>query len=113
MSFPVVLALIENMTVEDVEPSSADDTPLSEKLDRLSALHGEIAWPESVTTVMAELGAATGRMARLLECVSGDVSPLPAQAVEVSPPPAGRRHKQPSSDPVNEPHGSGASAKTA
>lgn len=112
MNSPVDLTRIVNRAVEDVEAAPAGDISLSEKLDRLAARHGEMAWPESVTTAMAELEAATRRAARLVARVSGAASSLGAVAADVAPPAAAPRDEPPSPDARHEPHGSGSSAKT-
>lgn len=85
MSSTVVMALIVNVAVEE-----AADASLSETLGQLSTRHGEVVWPERVTTAMAELEAATGRLERLVERVSGDAASLGVLAADLPPPAAGR-----------------------
>lgn len=81
-----VRALIVNVAVQPAEAPLAGEAVLSETLDRLSTSHGEIAWPEDVTTAMAELEAATERVARLAERVSDAAASLGAAAADVAPP---------------------------
>ena len=103
MDSKVERALIANRSLDGAEAASAADVPLSEKLERLAALHGEIAWPESVATAMAELEAATRRLARRLERVSDATTSLGEVAADLSPPPAGSDQDQPGQDTRGEP----------